>query len=140
MLAQLLAEFFKPKGNRCGNRKGFTLVEMLMALIILSVSILGLTSITLTSIRVNTQNDLRNSAIRLTNEKSEEMLSKNFLDIASGLDHVSVPIGGGEKNFDVTWTVTSPTANLRQIAITVQYDWRGQSSSNTAVIYRHRAM
>jgi prepilin-type N-terminal cleavage/methylation domain-containing protein len=131
-----------PRRRQCNNL-GFSIVEMMIALAILSISILALTTVTLTSIKTNLRNDMRNTAIRLTNEKAEELLAQNFADIASsGPVATVVPLRGASKTFNVTCTVTKPTDNLRQITITVDYDWPGQTPppSNTTVIFRHKAI
>lgn len=61
--------------KQAGSRtKGFSLVEMMIALSILTVAILGLLDLTITSIRVNLQNDMRNTAVRLTSQTAEMFL------------------------------------------------------------------
>ncbi|MBI3398065.1 MAG: prepilin-type N-terminal cleavage/methylation domain-containing protein [Deltaproteobacteria bacterium] len=58
------------------NKKGFSLIEMMIALAILAISMLGLLNIVITSIRVNLQNDIRNTAIRLTTQTAEILLAQ----------------------------------------------------------------
>lgn len=122
--------------------RGFTLVEMLIALIILSVAILGMTSLTLTSIRTNLENDKRNAAVRVTTDVAEEQMARDILDVISGTETRQVSVRGTNVPFVVTRTVTflndtTTGSLLRQVEITVSYD--NNTKSNRAVIYKHQA-
>lgn len=58
--------------------KGFSLIEMMIALFILTVAVLGLLDLTITSIKTNMQNDIRNTAVRLTSQTAEVLLARPF--------------------------------------------------------------
>lgn len=118
---------------------GFSLLEMLVALVILSVSILAMTSVTLTSIKTNLHNDIRNAAIRLTSETAEQILAEPIDSAVSGTADRNLKLRGKDYPFRVVRAVQNLTNDLRQVVITVQYNYRGQQYSNTAVIYKHRA-
>jgi len=156
--------------------KGFSLVEMMIALFILTVAVLGLLELTITSIRTNLQNDMRNTSIRLTSQTAEILLAQPIDSVATcGLTpdsstgamnynssytyttanaclyasadtdvkkypNPSQAIRSGTVNYNIYWSVLSPTNDIRQITITVSYFYRGQQYSNTAVIYKHRAV
>ncbi|MDT8421529.1 MAG: prepilin-type N-terminal cleavage/methylation domain-containing protein [Desulfuromonadales bacterium] len=117
---------------------GFTLIEMMIALFILSVSILALTAVTITSMKVNLENDARNAAVRLTSEVTDDVFAIDFDDLKTLTTPLKpkVRIRGAEKEFTVNWTVTDTTATLKQVVITVSYDIKGKTFSNQAVIYR----
>ena len=66
---------------------GFSLLELMISLVILTVSILALLSLTITSIQANLQNDIRNAAIRLTNQTAEVLLAQ---PIASWLGELPI--------------------------------------------------
>lgn len=53
------------------NNKGFSLAEMLIAVFLLAVSLFALCEIMVSSINVNLGNELRNTAVRLTNQTAE---------------------------------------------------------------------
>ncbi|MBI5874446.1 MAG: prepilin-type N-terminal cleavage/methylation domain-containing protein [Deltaproteobacteria bacterium] len=150
---------------------GFSLIEMMIALFILTVAVLGLLELTITSIKTNMQNDMRNASIRLTSQTAEILLALPIDSVATcGLtpdasgsnynslytysasntclytsDYARYPnpsqaIRSGTVNYNIYWSVSSPTNDIRQITITVSYFYRGQQYSNTAVIYKHRAV
>lgn len=58
--------------------EGFSLIEMMIALFILTVAVLGLLDLTITSIKTNMQNDIRNTAVRLTSQTAEVLLARPF--------------------------------------------------------------
>lgn len=118
---------------------GFTLVEMMVALVILSVSILALTSVTITAMKVNLDNDTRNTAVRLTSEVTEDLFREPFDSLVSSVDpHETrtVQLRGASKDFTVKWTVTSTTATLKQILIEVSYKIKDKTYTNQSVVYR----
>jgi len=141
------------------NNKGFSLVELMIALVILQISLLGLLSGLVNSIAVNLNNELRNTTIRITNQTAEAIHSLDFNDneVTAGT-HYRVPYsssqnlkgfpqtvqdirGGFQQNYNISWAVTDPGTELKQVLITVQYtNPRGENLSNNAVIYKHRAL
>ncbi|PIV20702.1 MAG: hypothetical protein COS40_11175 [Deltaproteobacteria bacterium CG03_land_8_20_14_0_80_45_14] len=141
------------------NNKGFSLVELMIALVILQISLLGLLSGLVNSIAVNLNNELRNTTIRITNQTAEAIHSLDFNDneVTAGT-HYRDPYsssqnlkgfpqtvqdirGGFQQNYNISWAVTDPGTELKQVLITVQYtNPRGENLSNNAVIYKHRAL
>lgn len=123
--------------------RGFSLVEMLIALVILSVSILGMTSLTLTTMRANFDNDLRNAVVRVTSEVAEDLGAtpiESVVSTPSGTPEIrQASIRGTNIPFEVTRTVIPLTNDLRQVNITVSYTRNGITKTNTAVVYKHRA-
>jgi len=65
------------------NNRGFSLVEMMMALIIMSISFLALSAVMAGAISVNLENEMRNAAIRLTSQTAEALLSLPIDGIAT---------------------------------------------------------
>ena len=57
------------------NNKGFSLIEMMIALVIMAFTLLALSAAMVNSISVNLENELRNTAIRLTNQTAEVLLA-----------------------------------------------------------------
>ncbi|PLX91501.1 MAG: hypothetical protein C0619_07320 [Desulfuromonas sp.] len=126
---------------------GFTLIEMMIALFILSVSILALTAVTITAMKANLENDARNVAVRLTGEVAEEIYSMDFSaakleptgvgDDPHVMDPVpDVDLRGVKKKFNVTWRVAEISATMKRVDISVSYDIKGKTYTNRSVVYR----
>lgn len=119
---------------------GFSLVEMMIALLILAVSILGMTTLTLTSINANFENDLRNTAIRVTSEVAEELGSLPIENVVSAPEATrQVSVRGTSIPYYVTLNVTPLNVDLLQVNIQVRYTYKGNNRYNSAVVYKHRA-
>jgi prepilin-type N-terminal cleavage/methylation domain-containing protein len=65
------------------NSNGFSLIEMMTALVIIALTLLVLSAVLIHAIKINVVNDLRNAAIRLTNQTAEILLALPFDSICS---------------------------------------------------------
>lgn len=65
------------------NNKGFSLIEMMIALIIISISFLALSAVMVSAINVNLENELRNTASRLTSQTAEVLMIVPYEEISS---------------------------------------------------------
>lgn len=83
----------------------FSLIEMMIALFILTVAVLGLLELTITSIRTNMQNDMRNASIRLTGQTAEIFLAQPIDNIAT----CGLTLDASGSNYNSSYTYT--TAN-----------------------------
>jgi hypothetical protein len=99
-----------------------------------------MTSLTLTTMRTNFDNDLRNAAVRITSEVAEDLGATPIENVVSTVETRQASIRGTNVPFLVTKTVPSPLSNdLRQVNITVSYTSQGVTKTNSAVVYKHRA-
>lgn len=62
------------------SQKGFTLLEVLVALVILSVGLLGMASLTASVVRTNSFSDDFTTATALAQDKLEELINFSFAD------------------------------------------------------------
>tara|TARA_B100000315_G_scaffold141720_1_gene130780 strand:+ start:2363 stop:2854 length:492 start_codon:yes stop_codon:yes gene_type:complete len=101
------------------SQKGFTLLEVLIALTILSVGLLGLASITASVIRTNSFSDDFTTTTALAQDKLEELVNTTFGGLTNGNDTVDADGNVGSK-YSRSWTIT--TAGTRaDIAVTVTW-------------------
>lgn len=120
---------------------GYSLVEMMIAIFILTYAILGLASITITAMQANLQNELRNTAILLTTETAENALAQSIDTLVTSPPETRlVNVRGSSTRFTINRTVTNLTTDLRQVDIQVSWTFRNSDMTNNAVIYKHRAM
>ncbi|OGW29544.1 MAG: hypothetical protein A2X56_12980 [Nitrospirae bacterium GWC2_57_13] len=138
--------------------RGFSLIELMIAVVLIMVSMLAMLTSTLMSISTNLENDVRNTAIRVTNQTAEALLALPIEDneFTDGSDHVRIPgnalqnakgfpsttvtVRGYQQSYTIRWTVVSQTENVKEVAITVDYTFKTQPRTNTAVIYKHKAI
>ncbi len=72
--------------SRARDRRGFTLVEVLVALFVLAVGLLGLASLQLNASRGNAQSGVGTRAVLIAQGRMEMLKSASFTDIGDGTD------------------------------------------------------
>ena len=107
-------------------QKGFTLLEFLIAVMVLSVGLLGMASLTGAMINFNRTAYNSTKAVTLAEEKMEELRNRNYqslTSLSSSYDSDSI--------FTRTWTLTAdvPDDNMTTIEVTVTWSWKGNSKS-----------
>jgi prepilin-type N-terminal cleavage/methylation domain-containing protein len=91
-----------------GNSSGFSLLEMLIAVVIIAFTLLALCSAMVNAISANLGNELRNTAVRLTNQTAEVLLALPIDNIQS-CGATADPLA---RNYNVSYTYDSTNACL----------------------------
>jgi Tfp pilus assembly protein PilV len=113
------------KHNRL-NQQGITIMEVLIAMVILSLSLLLLLNMAMVALDGNDWSDRTTRATVLLQQKLEELRTDD--DPASGADTAS--------GISRTWTVTDVGSHLRRIDLLAQWeDVRSKSKSNSVTAY-----
>ena len=110
----------------CNNRAGFTLVEFLVAILIMMVGLLGLLQTVNTSLSHNLANQLRNEAVAVADRQMSLEMAKGF-DLVSTTamsTYVSRPVLTGFRNFSVIRSGTS-LSNSKQVNFEVRWSYKG---------------
>ena len=110
------------------DKKGLTLVEVMIALVVLLIVSLALMQTALVSINSNMTNILRDEAVSIAEESMNEARNIPFDNLAAGASGETV-----SRNFKnianfqyaVTRTVTDLNFNNKQIEIRVTWNWKG---------------
>jgi len=127
------------------NVKGFTLVEILIAILLLVIALVGLASVTVSVIKGNDLSRMVTTATTLAKDKMEEL--KNLSTTSAGYDAL---IDGSptvlEAIYTRAWTVgavgvTAPdddTTKMKKITVTVTWTWNGRSHNVTlnTIVFR----
>ncbi|MBU1184434.1 MAG: prepilin-type N-terminal cleavage/methylation domain-containing protein [Proteobacteria bacterium] len=102
------------------NNNGFTLVEIIVAMGILTIALLGLVSVTVMVIKSNSFSKTMTTATTLAKDKMEQLKNTGYDSLAGGTDTV-------ESIYTRTWTVTSnsPAADMKTIEVKVEWNWQG---------------
>jgi len=115
---------------RRGRENGFTLIEILMALTIFSVSFLALAAGATTVMKSNKTSYMSTIATNLAQDKLEELMATNVASIAANND-TPAPVDGVV--FTRTWTIDDVVLpGLRRIQ--VQVDWGGHRLTVTSAV------
>jgi len=145
------------------SNKGFSLVELMIALFILAFSLLGFLGVMASSIDSNIKNELRNTGIALTTQVAETLLAQDFDNLAASSscsltphsssntclvsDYTMYPDPGvitvrglTAPIYTVTWSITDLNTNLKEIELTLNYTYRGENFSYQTVVYKHKGL
>ena len=122
-----MKRFFSLRSN-----KGFTLLEVMIALVILSVGLLGLAALQLVSIKNNAFSSEMTYATMLAQQHAEILKSRAFTDgdLTEG-DHSATGSSKGVQ-YTVAWNVTdnTPDTDMKTINLTVQWTSLRQGDSS----------
>ena len=117
------------------NNRGFTLVEIMIAVFILVVALLGLISVTVMVIKGNSFSKTMTTATTLAKDKMEEMKNLGYSDTPSSdttttEDYNSItdyPTYKRATEIDVD----SPAAGMKTVKVTVEWSWQGATRNVT---------
>jgi prepilin-type N-terminal cleavage/methylation domain-containing protein len=113
--------------RRFRGRRGFTLVEIVIAIVLLAVGVLGSASLTAALMRSNRGVTNRTRAVETLRLKVEDLQSQSYAQVGNGNDTATI----GGITYNRAWTVTpnTPDANLKTITLTVT--WGDRQGNHT---------
>jgi type IV pilus assembly protein PilV len=132
----LIKQFLFSKRNETA---GFTLVEILIAMTIFAVAVLGLAVGTVNVVRTNQTGHLSTSAINLAQTKIEELRAMSATAFAGLTCPLYTSTGCSDtasasgKSFSRSWQITanSPVAGVNKIDVKI--DWTDYSNRSLTV-------
>ena len=114
----------------CRNKKGFTLVELLVAMLVMSIGLMAVLDGLTSYIRINMENQMRHEAMRIGEAALETLRNSQFTQVR---DHNTGLVQGTQsrriRNFNISYTVTwTPTAiSTSSVAVQVAVTWTHRS-------------
>lgn len=114
--------------------RGFTFIEVLIALVILMFGLLGTLAGFMSAIDYNLQNSIRNEAIQIAQEELESIRNTRYDSVPLGTQPavaVTRQFRKSNQVFQVIQDVASQS-NMRQVTITVQWTHRNKTYSYSA--------
>jgi type II secretion system protein I len=122
-------------GQFMSSKKGFTLIEVIIAIFLLAVALLGLVSVTTTVIKGNSFSQTLTMATTLAADKMEELKTSSYdalttepPDYASSDGTVST---AGNAYYTRTATIGAVPNNMKSVSVTVTWNWMAVSHTVT---------
>ncbi len=117
------------------DKKGLTLIEVMISLVVLLLVFLALLQTALVSIDSNMANVLRDEAVNIAEEQMNVARNTSFDILALGTTDVSPPARSIRNIAAFTYTVTRTISNVKtnssiQVVITVTWDWKDRTAAN----------
>lgn len=111
------------------NSRAFTLVEVMVAIMILTVGLLGMLQVINLAIATNMQNDFRNQAVLIAEEQLAQKKSLPFSNITASTQkslNVQAPLRNTSVNYSVTYRVDD-VGNSKKIDIGVRWQFKNNT-------------
>jgi type IV pilus assembly protein PilV len=102
---------------------GFTLIEILIALVIFSISMLAFAGLTVTATRSGSYGSRMTEAVTLAQDKLEELKANSWEEIISGEDQET---GATGINYTRNWNVLE-TGNRNLKTVSIKIDWKDRT-------------
>jgi prepilin-type N-terminal cleavage/methylation domain-containing protein len=125
--------------NQPRNEQGFSMLEVLIAICLLTIAMMGLITLQSRGIRGNDLGNRTTQAIALAQDKLEELINESRSQtITAGADNNINETGTGSGIFTRSWTVQNdtPVTNAQTVSVTMTWnDLIGQHTvTETGVI------
>ena len=114
----------------CDNNSGFTLIEVLIAMVILSVGLLGTAALITGIINSNKLSNRITTATVLAQDKMEEIKGAGYAGAATET-RTFLPSPDDNYEREVTVVDDSPSANMRTVTVTVYWESSKSASLQT---------
>jgi len=116
------------KGLKRSN--GFSLIEMIIALLILAIALLALAGLMVSTTKNNSFGGHMTEASTFAQDKVEELKVSSYGNVVPGAD---TRTGSTGINYTRTWTVSN-NANSSQKWITVKVDWNDRTNHSISFL------
>ena len=119
-------------GRRVWNdKRGLTLIEVLVSLVIVFIVFIGLSSSGLLVLEENIKNSLRDEAVSVADREIQHARNLPLDNVVSGTRNpMNYPIRGLVVTYTPTWTVAVLDVSTRQLTVRVDWSRRGRSYSH----------
>lgn len=118
------------------NSKGFTFIELLVALVILMIAMLGILEAMALAMQQNLETYSRDEAVRIAEEGMNQLRNTSFATLANGNYNVTRNYKQHTRTFSVVRTVTPFSDNSAsvQLQVTWTINKKAHTHSITSVI------
>lgn len=124
--------------ERLRHNHGFTLVEIMIAIAILVLALLGLASLAVMVIKGNAFSKTLTTATTLAKDRMEQLKNTSYDTLAPGTDYAAMDATvqatrASDTVYTRTWTVNanSPASDMTTIIVTVDWNWEGSGRNVT---------
>ncbi len=119
-------------------RKGFTLVEVLVSMVVLSIAMLAVLQAMAMAMQHNLELYCRDEAVRIAEQTMNELRNSPFTAIAGGESNVTRTYKQHIRTFRVVKTITALSANSYSVQLEVYWgiNAKGHSHYVTSIISR----
>ncbi len=122
--------------NRLRDRSGLGLIEVITAMVILSIGVLAVAGVTLQVGMQNRMSTWQTDQSLAAQQVMETLEESGYAAVSSRTDTVTI----GNRTYVVAAVVTTPATRVKQVQLTVQPRRGGTSRTYTGRIYENRQL
>lgn len=111
-----------PMACKLQNKKGFTLIEVLIATLVLAIGLLSLATLAGTVIRGNSFSNKMTTATTLAQEKLEDIQRQGYSNASSSTENYSSIAGYSAYKRITNVATASPATGMKTVTVTVSWD------------------
>ena len=116
--------------------RGFTLIEVLVAILILFISMMAVLHALGLSVEHNMKNIIMDEAVRISEQRMNELRNMPVTTLVSSTSSTKLTISRNFRNitidYTVNWIVENLSADSRAIQVLVQWRWKNIDHQHTA--------
>lgn len=118
------------------NNRGFTLVEVLVAVVFLTISMLAVLHALGLSVEHNMKNIIMDEAVRISEQRMNELRNTPITSLVNSNPSTQLTISRNFRNtvinYSVDWIIESLSVDSRTIQVLVQWRWKNIDHQHTA--------
>jgi prepilin-type N-terminal cleavage/methylation domain-containing protein len=127
--------------DKASNDRGLTLIELMVAMVVLLFVSLALMQTALLSIDANMRNVIRDEAVRVADAKMDELRNTAFGNLPAGMNLIpnyNAVSARTLRNLDMDYVInttienldgTDLTASTKKVDVDVYWNWKGEGYS-----------
>lgn len=121
------------------DESGFTLVELLAAMVIMLVGLLGLLQSVNIAMEYNLKNQMRNEVVRVAQDAMNDMRSRAFNSVSSKTTTVHSSLRNINRTYSVKRNVLfTGTSSSRKYQVDVRWKYKNVSTTHSVMSVRSR--
>ncbi len=117
------------KNGLVSGNDGFTFIEIVIALCVFSIGVLGVTMMQTTAISGNVTAMNNTAAVAFASDQMEKVLGMSYSDLENG--------SSTEGPYSVTWTVDDAVNNKKGVHVTIVWSDKGHERTITYSMIRN---
>lgn len=118
------------------NNSGFTLIELMAAMVIMLVGLLGMLKSVTVALEYNLKNHQREEVVRVAEDIMNGMRTQPFAAVFTPITTVSSKLRTGNGRYRVTRTVSAMSSGSKQYQVDVRSAFKNVSTTHSIVSVR----